>query len=75
MRLKQNKTKGTMKEMRLKRNEIGKNLSLTEWTKSHLNSMRLKWNDTKGLMNGMRLKWSDFPENSSLAHACLRPRA
>jgi hypothetical protein len=46
-RLKRYKTKGAMNEMRLARNEIGKNLSLTERRKSHPNGMRLKWNKMK----------------------------
>jgi len=58
--------------MRLKQNEIGKNLCLTEWRKSCPNSTRLKWNETKGLMNEMRLSWSNFPKNLSLAHACVQ---
>jgi hypothetical protein len=33
--------------MRLAMDEIGKNLSLTEWRKSHPNGMRLKWNKMK----------------------------
>jgi len=44
-----------MNEMRLEWNEIGKILSLTEWRKSCLNSLRLKQNKAKGILNKMRL--------------------
>ncbi len=34
-KLEQKKTKGAMNKMKLKQNEIGKNLSRAEWRKSH----------------------------------------
>ncbi len=43
-----------MNEMRLEHNQIGKNLSFTEWRKSYPNGTKLKWNIVKGMMNKTR---------------------